>query len=139
VVLLWLVRLVRRARSRRSVGFLLVAALLSIALIGNAVCFYAFERAVQPELGWGDALWYSVISIATIGYGDFAPTTLGARLGTVFFMRVRTPAATLQRSKSGGERLAVIFGACSPRSRSAFARRGGRLHARLRWQAGAHH
>jgi voltage-gated potassium channel len=86
VVLLWLVRLVRRARSRRSVGFLLVAALLSIALIGNAVCFYGFERAVQPELGWGDALWYSVISIATIGYGDFAPTTLGARLGTVFFI-----------------------------------------------------
>jgi voltage-gated potassium channel len=64
----------------------MVAVLLSIALLGNAACFYIFERAVRPELGWGDSLWFSVVSIATIGYGDFFPTTLGARLGTTFFI-----------------------------------------------------
>jgi voltage-gated potassium channel len=86
LLLLWLVRLLRRIRSRRSVGFLVIALLLSIALLGNAVCFHTFERAVKPEIDWGDSLWYSVISIATIGYGDFAPTTAGARIGTVFFI-----------------------------------------------------
>lgn len=67
-------------------GFVAVALLMAVALLGNAICFYLFERSVKPELGWGDALWYSVISIATIGYGDFAPTTTGARLGTVVFI-----------------------------------------------------
>lgn len=64
----------------------MVAILLSIALLGNAACFYIFERAVKPGLGLGDSLWFSVVSIATIGYGDFFPTTLGARLGTVVFI-----------------------------------------------------
>lgn len=64
----------------------MVALLLLIALLGNAACFYIFEHAVRPELGLGDSLWFSVVSIATIGYGDFFPTTLGARLGTVFFI-----------------------------------------------------
>jgi voltage-gated potassium channel len=64
----------------------MVGILLAIAMIGNAVCFYIFERPVKPEIEWDDALWYSVVSIATIGYGDFFPTTTGARIGTTIFI-----------------------------------------------------
>jgi voltage-gated potassium channel len=64
----------------------MVALLLLTAMAGNAVCFYLFERPVKPELEWDDCLWYSVVSIATIGYGDFFPTTTGARIGTTFFI-----------------------------------------------------
>ena len=57
-----------------------------IAVLGNTICFHTFERSVSPAITWGDSLWYSVVSIATIGYGDFTPTTTGARLGTVVFV-----------------------------------------------------
>jgi voltage-gated potassium channel len=86
MLLLRLVRLARRVRNRRSIGFLAIAAMLSVAVLGNAACFYLFERPVKPEIDWGDAFWYSAVSITTIGYGDFAASTLGARLGTVGFV-----------------------------------------------------
>lgn len=84
--LLYLVRLVRRVRNRPSIGFIAVALMLATAVIGNATCFYLFDRAVKPEITWGDAFWYSAVSIATIGYGDLSASTPGARIGTVFFV-----------------------------------------------------
>ena len=86
MLLLRLVRIARRVRARRSVGFLSVALLLGTAIVGNAACFYVFDGAVKPDLSWGDAFWYSTVSITTIGYGDYSADTTGARLGTLFFV-----------------------------------------------------
>jgi voltage-gated potassium channel len=62
--------------------------LLLVAILGNAITFYTFESAVQPTLSWADALWHSVVSITTIGYGDLVATTAGARIGTFVFIVV---------------------------------------------------
>ncbi len=57
MLLLRLIRLVHRVCGRRSIGLLIVALLLSVALHGDTTCFYLFVRAVDPSLSWGDALW----------------------------------------------------------------------------------
>ncbi|ACY15272.1 potassium channel family protein [Haliangium ochraceum] len=88
MIVLRLVRLLRKVRQRKHVGFTLVLLMLGVALLGNAACFYVFDRAVDDSITIEDALWYSVISITTIGYGDFSAQTTGARLGTVLFIVV---------------------------------------------------
>lgn len=79
----WMMRFYRRIRARREVGLLFLLALLVGCLVLNAVFFYIFEKEKQPELTMEDCLWQSVVSISTIGYGDYYPETTGGRL-TVF-------------------------------------------------------
>lgn len=81
----WLVRMVRVARTRRAFGFGSVLALVALSILGNSACYYAFDRRLKPDIGVGDALWYSIISVTTIGYGDHSAESTGARLGTVVF------------------------------------------------------
>jgi voltage-gated potassium channel len=86
MVFLRLVRQLRRLRQHRSVGLATVLLCLSVSILGNSICFYTFESESIDDLEFTDALWYSVVSITTIGYGDYYPTTTGGRLGSFVFV-----------------------------------------------------
>ena len=65
---------------------LTMLAVVMTSVVGNALTFFFFEGPVQPDLTIGDSFWYSIISITTIGYGDFSASTFGSRIGTVIFI-----------------------------------------------------
>ncbi len=56
-----------------------MSVLLAAVLAYGATGFLYFEIAENPSLTWADALWYSFVTITTVGYGDFFPKTLGGR------------------------------------------------------------
>lgn len=60
-------------------------AALRVSLLSATLVFFAtsgfmyFELEGQPDLSWSDALWWSLVTMTTVGYGDLFPKTFGGR------------------------------------------------------------
>ena len=61
-----------------------VLALLVAVLAYGTTGFVYFEIKVKPEVGWLDGLWWAIVTVTTVGYGDMHPITpLGKFLGGI--------------------------------------------------------
>lgn len=61
--------------------FALPLALMGVILTAGALGFAYYESGTQPEpVGLFEGLWWSMVTLFTVGYGDFAPKTVPGRL-----------------------------------------------------------
>jgi voltage-gated potassium channel len=80
------VRLVRSMFRRGNLGRFLVAA--TVLVLNGAVIVYLLERHAPGSNihTLGEALWWSFVTVTTVGYGDFYPVTTWGRITACFVM-----------------------------------------------------
>ena len=53
----------------------------------SATVVLAVEQGKNPEIdSFSDAMWWSLVTISTVGYGDTVPTTVAGKVVAVFVM-----------------------------------------------------
>ncbi|AXI56103.1 hypothetical protein SuNHUV7_40930 (plasmid) [Pseudoseohaeicola sp. NH-UV-7] len=64
----------------RSIGLLA----FTFAIISGASVFYHYVE----NWGWLDSVYFSVMTISTVGYGDFSPDTIAGKVFTIGYVIV---------------------------------------------------
>ncbi len=97
--LLWMFKLYRYNRALQNVmsGFRQVAGELAVVsfvalvvLLASSLAMHEFEREAQPmKFGHlSDCMWWSFVTLTTVGYGDLYPVTGAGRIVAVFTMLI---------------------------------------------------
>jgi voltage-gated potassium channel len=66
---------VHRSRNVPARVTILMVALMSYSVTG----YMFFEIVKKPELSWDQALWWSIVTMTTVGYGDMYPESFWGR------------------------------------------------------------
>ena len=70
--------------SSSAVGSFKWVALVAASVIGTGTIFYHYFMPLK----WIDAVYFSVITITTVGYGDIHPTNDITKIFTIFYVLV---------------------------------------------------
>ena len=62
--------------------FFRLAGLLAIIIVSTGSIFYH----IVEKLNWLDSVYFSVITLATVGYGDITPHTNAGKVFTIFYI-----------------------------------------------------
>jgi len=58
-----------------------VLGIVALVILTSATGFYAAEIGTNQNLdSYGDALWWAIVTVTTVGYGDIFPVTVAGRL-----------------------------------------------------------
>lgn len=58
-----------------------------LIMFGGADLFHAFEYGINENVhSFFDSIWWSMVTITTVGYGDIAPVTTGGRIISMLMM-----------------------------------------------------
>jgi voltage-gated potassium channel len=55
-------------------------------LVGTVILGGAFFSLVEDEGSWIDGMWWAIVTLTTVGYGDYSPETIAGRWVAMFVM-----------------------------------------------------
>ncbi|MEI7792187.1 MAG: potassium channel family protein [Candidatus Berkelbacteria bacterium] len=66
---------------------ILIAAIIIVIIIGSGTIFYK----IYEQMAWLDAFYLTAMTIITIGYGDFHPSSNLSKIVTIFYSLISVP------------------------------------------------
>ena len=97
------------AKTSKSIVILSVATSFIIIFGGFGVYLVEHKQPSANITTLGDAIWWAVVTLATVGYGDYYPVTPLGRIIAIFMMLTHLRLAKQTQIKVGLSNYQIIF------------------------------